>query len=130
MATASCAFGDTGPDTVEKATRLADVWTAVAERARQKRLKAIVIESSLHQRPPRQPAVRPSDAALAAGGVAQLDKAAGGNALKDLPVVVSHIKYSLTREQPQQQMLRELEAGNDIGVRFVAPEQGARWHFK
>ena len=28
-----------------------------------------------------------------------------------LPVVVSHIKYSLTKEQPQAQMLKELEAG-------------------
>ena len=45
-------------------------------------------------------------------------------------MVVSHIKYSLTKEQPQKQMLRELEAGNDLGVRFVIPEQGTRWHFK
>ena len=59
-----------------------------------------------------------------------LDKQAGGNALKGLPVVVSHIKYSLTKEQPQKQMLQELEAGNDLGVRFVIPEQGTRWHFK
>src|SRR6266542_3743743 len=39
-------FGDTGPDAVEKGTRLADVWAAVAERVKQKRLKAIVIEVS------------------------------------------------------------------------------------
>ena len=45
-------------------------------------------------------------------------------------MVVSHIKYSLTKEQPQKQMLQELEAGNDLGVRFVIPEQGSRWHFK
>jgi hypothetical protein len=23
-----------------------------------------------------------------------------------------------------------VEAGNDLGVRFVIPEQGSRWHFK
>jgi 3',5'-cyclic-nucleotide phosphodiesterase len=45
-------------------------------------------------------------------------------------VVVSHIKYSLTRQQPQEQLLQELEAGNDLAVRFVIPEQGTRWHFK
>ena len=39
-------FGDTGPDAVEKGTRLRDVWTAVAGRVKQKRLKAIVIELS------------------------------------------------------------------------------------
>ena len=60
----------------------------------------------------------------------KLDGLAGGKALKDLPVVVSHIKYSLTKEQPQRQLLQELEAANDVGVRFVIPEQGSRWHFK
>ena len=39
-------FGDTGPDAVEKGTRLRDIWAAVAEQAKQKRLKAILIESS------------------------------------------------------------------------------------
>ena len=39
-------FGDTGPDAVEKGTRMGDVWTAVAERVKQQRLKAIVIEVS------------------------------------------------------------------------------------
>ena len=43
---------------------------------------------------------------------------------------MSHIKYSLTKEQPQARMLQELEAGNDLGVRFVIPQQGSRWHFK
>jgi len=34
------------------------------------------------------------------------------------------------QKKQQAQMLKELEAGNDLGVRFVIPEQGARWHFK
>ena len=37
---------------------------------------------------------------------------------------------SLTGEQPQKKMLEELTAGNDLGVRFVIPQQGDRWHFK
>jgi 3',5'-cyclic-nucleotide phosphodiesterase len=45
-------------------------------------------------------------------------------------VVVSHIKYSLTDEQPQEAIRKELEAGNDLGVRFVIPEQGALYHFQ
>jgi 3',5'-cyclic-nucleotide phosphodiesterase len=53
-----------------------------------------------------------------------------GNALKGLPVVVSHIKYSLTGEQPQEAIRKELEAGNDLGVQFVIPEQGALYHFQ
>jgi len=60
----------------------------------------------------------------------ELDQSAGGKALKDLPIVVSHIKYSLTREQPQKKMLEELQADNDLGVRFIDPQQGSRWHVK
>jgi 3',5'-cyclic-nucleotide phosphodiesterase len=123
-------FGDTGPDPVEKTTKMRDVWTAVAEKARQRRLKAILIESSY-------PSDRP-DAQLFGhltpkwilASLRELDRLAGGNALKELPVVITHIKYALTREQPQVRMLQELEAENDVGVRFVIPRQGTRWHFK
>lgn len=123
-------FGDTGPDAVEKGTRLNDVWAAVAERAKQKRLKAIVIESSYTSDRPDNLLFGHLTPRWILGELRVLDKLAGGLALKDLPVVVSHIKYSLTKEQPQKQMLQELEAGNDVGVRFVIPEQGSRWHFK
>ncbi len=123
-------FGDTGPDAVEKGTRLHDVWAAVAERVKQKRLKAIVIESSYTSDRPDKLLFGHLTPRWLLEELRQLDTLAGGKALQDLPVVVSHIKYSLTREQPQKQMLQELEAGNDLGVRFVVPEQGSRWHFR
>jgi 3',5'-cyclic-nucleotide phosphodiesterase len=123
-------FGDTGPDAVEKGTRLHDVWAAVAERVKQKRLKAIVIESSYTSDRPDNLLFGHLTPRWLLESLRELDRQAGGNALRGLPVVVSHIKYSLTREQPQKQMLQELEAGNDTGVRFVIPEQGSRWHFK
>ena len=122
-------FGDTGPDAVEKGTRLADVWTAVAERAKQKRLKAIVIESSYTSDRPDNLLFGHLTPRWVLSELRELDKRAGGGTLKGLPVVVSHIKYALTKEQPQKQMSQELEAGNDLGVRFVIPEQGGRWHF-
>jgi len=122
-------FGDTGPDAVEKGTRLADVWSAVADRAKQKRLKAIVIESSYTSDRPDNLLFGHLTPRWVLSELRELDKRAGGGALKGLPVVVSHIKYALTKEQPQKQMLQELEAGNDLGVRFVIPEQGSRWHF-
>jgi 3',5'-cyclic-nucleotide phosphodiesterase len=123
-------FGDTGPDAVEKGTRLRDVWAAVAERVKQKRLKAIVIESSYNSDRPDNLLFGHLTPRWVLESLRELDRQAGGNALKGLPVVVSHIKYSLTKEQPQKQMLQELEAGNDMGVRFLIPEQGSRWHFK
>jgi 3',5'-cyclic-nucleotide phosphodiesterase len=123
-------FGDTGPDAVEKGTRLRDVWTAVAERVKQKRLKAIVIEASYMSDRPDNLLFGHLTPRYVLEALRELDKLAGGNTLKEFPVVVSHIKYALTKEQPQRQMLQELEAGNDLGVRFVVPEQGSRWHFK
>jgi 3',5'-cyclic-nucleotide phosphodiesterase len=123
-------FGDTGPDMVQKVTRLHDVWTAVADRVKQKRLKAIMIEASYTSDRPDNLLFGHLTPRWLLDSLRDLDRQAGGNALKGLPVVVSHIKYSLTKDQPQKQMLQELEAGNDLGVRFVIPEQGSRWHFK
>lgn len=123
-------FGDTGPDAVEKGTKMHDVWTAVAERARQKRLKAIVIEASYTSDRPDNLLFGHLTPRYVLEELRTLDKLAGGNALKDLPVLVSHIKYSLTKEQPQKQILQELEAGNDVGVRFLTAEQGSRWYLK
>jgi len=45
-------------------------------------------------------------------------------------VVITHIKYSLTSEQPQMRLEWELAADYDLGVHFIIPQQGSRWHFK
>ena len=123
-------FGDTGPDTVEKTTKMHDVWSAVAEKVKQRRLKAILIESSYTSDRPDSQLFGHLTPKWMLASLRELDQLAGGKALKDLPIIVSHIKYSLTREQPQKKMLEELEAGNDLGVRFLDPQQGSRWHFK
>ena len=117
-------FGDTGPDAVERSTHLSSVWAAVAERVRQKRLKAIVIESPFTSDRPDNLLFGHLTPHWVLEELRALDKLAGGNALTGLPVVVSYIKYSLTTEQPQERLLQELEAGNDLAVRFVIPAQG------
>ena len=123
-------FGDTGPDPVEKGTRMRDVWTAIADKAKQRKLKAILIESSYTSDRPDAQLFGHLTPKWIMASLHELDAMAGGNALKDLPVVITHIKYSLTREQPQARMEQELSAANDLGVRFVIPQQGSRWHFK
>lgn len=123
-------FGDTGPDPVEKSTKMHDVWAAVADKAKQRKLKAILIESSYtSDRPDTQLFGHLTPKWLMAS-LRELEGLAGKGALKDLPVVVTHIKYSLTREQPQMRMRAELTAENDLGVRILLPDQGSRWHFK
>ena len=122
-------FGDTGPDAIEKSTRLREVWAAVAERVRQKRLKAVVIESSYSSDRPDDLLFGHLTPRWVLEELRALDELAGGNALTGLPVVISHIKYSHSGQQPQKQLLQELEAGNDLGLRFIIPEQGTRLHF-
>jgi 3',5'-cyclic-nucleotide phosphodiesterase len=123
-------FGDTGPDPVEKTTKMHDVWTAVADRVRQRKLKAILIESSYTSDRPDAQLFGHLTPKWIMASLHELDALAGGdNVLKDLPVVITHIKYALTREQPQATMREELTAANDLGVRILIPQQGSRWQF-
>jgi 3',5'-cyclic-nucleotide phosphodiesterase len=123
-------FGDTGPDAVEKTTKLHDVWAAVARKVKQRRLKAILIESSYTSDRPDAQLFGHLTPKWVLASLRELDQLAGTGSVKDLPVVVTHIKYSLTGEQPQKKMLEELTAGNDMGVHFIVPQQGDRWHFR
>ncbi|MBN9087529.1 MAG: 3',5'-cyclic-nucleotide phosphodiesterase [Reyranella sp.] len=124
-------FGDTGPDPVEKTTKMHEVWKAVADKARQRKLKAILIESSYTSDRPDAQLFGHLTPKWIMQSLHELDALAGGNSvLKDLPVVITHIKYALTREQPQAKMRDELTAANDLGVRFLIPQQGMRWHFR
>ncbi len=123
-------FGDTGPDEVEKSTAIADIWAAVAGLVKEKRLKAVIIEVSYDNAQPDKQLFGHLTPAWLQKSLGELDALAGGGALKDLPVVISHIKYSLKKGEPPQQRIRaELEAGNTLGVRYIIPEQGEAWRF-
>lgn len=123
-------FGDTGPDPVEKTSRMHDVWSAVADKAKQRKLKAILIESSYTSDRPDAQLFGHLTPRWIMASLHDLDRLAGGQAIRELPVVITHIKYALVRTQPQARMREELEAANDLGVRFIIPEQGQRWHFR
>jgi 3',5'-cyclic-nucleotide phosphodiesterase len=123
-------FGDTGPDAVEKTTKIHDVWAAVADKVKAHRLKAVIIETSYGNAQPDKQLFGHLTPAWLLKELHDLDEQAGGGALKDLPVVVSHIKYSLKKgDQPQVEILKELQDGNDLGVKFIVPEQGMHWRF-
>lgn len=123
-------FGDTGPDTVEKTTRMRDVWAAVAERVKQKQLRAIIIEVSYTNTQPDEFLFGHLTPNYLLASLQELEAMAGPGSLTDLPVVISHIKYSLKKgETPQETILRELQAANSPEVRFIVPEQGQAWQF-
>lgn len=123
-------LGDTGPDAIEKSDRLQALWQAVAERVQQGRLRAIVVEVSFtNDRPDRLLFGHLTPAKLMES-LRSLAALSGAESLKGLPVVVSHIKYSLLADEPPQQAIRrELEAANDLGLRILIPQQGDRYRF-
>jgi 3',5'-cyclic-nucleotide phosphodiesterase len=123
-------LGDTGPDPVEKTDRLQALWKAVADRLKQGRLRAIVVEVSFtNDRPDRLLFGHLTPAWLMAA-LRDLAAAAGAESMKGLPLVISHIKYSLLADAPPQQAIRqELEAANDLGLRIIIPQQGDRYRF-
>jgi 3',5'-cyclic-nucleotide phosphodiesterase len=123
-------FGDTGPDEVEKSTRMADIWAAVADKVRNKKLKAVIVEVSYVNAQPDKFLFGHLTPAYLLKSLRGLEEKAGAGSLKDLPVVISHIKYSLKKgAPPQEDILKELQADNSIGARFIIPEQGMKWAF-
>ena len=81
-----------------------DVWRPWPSKARQRRLKAILIESSYTGDRPDAQLFGHLTPKWILKSLRELDPLAGGNALTDLPVIVTHIKYALSREQPQARM--------------------------
>jgi 3',5'-cyclic-nucleotide phosphodiesterase len=122
-------FGDTGPDAVEKTDKIADVWAAVADKVKAHQLHGIIIETSYTNDQPDNALfghLTPNWLLKSLHDLA--DKAGGKDALKDLPVIIAHIKYSLKKgDPPQVEILKELQDGNDLGVKFIIPEQGDHW---
>ena len=123
-------LGDTGPDSLEKQPRLSQLWQAVAPRVRERSLKAIIIEVSYASERPDKLLFGHLTPAYLLRSLHELETAAGGKgALKGLPILVSHIKPTLSGPDPRVTIMRELNAGNDLGVRFILPDQGQRWSF-
>jgi 3',5'-cyclic-nucleotide phosphodiesterase len=119
-------FGDTGPDAVEKSNNLATVWQVLSAEVKAKRLKGIIIETSY-----------PDDVAdgklfghltpeWLLKELKVLETASGGKgSLDGLSVIISHIKPSLKAgENPEAEIMRQLQEGNDLGVKFVRMQQG------
>lgn len=123
-------FGDTGPDAVEGGTKIADIWAAVADKLREGRLRAMIIEVSYVNAQPDNLLFGHLTPKWLISSLHQLEDLAGEGSLKDLPLIVSHVKYSLkSGETPQQAIGRELDQANDLGLRIIMPEQGDHWRF-
>ncbi|KPA54224.1 3',5'-cyclic-nucleotide phosphodiesterase [Photobacterium leiognathi subsp. mandapamensis] len=121
-------FGDTGPDAVEKSTALNTIWQQLTPYIQQKKLKGIFIETSFSNSTPDKslfghltPQWLLTELTTLAGYVG------GEEPLKDLNVIVTHIKYSLKKgTDPKKIIEKELRENNNLGVNFIFTEQGDR----
>ncbi len=124
-------FGDTGPDEVEKCDKMLQVWTHVAPIVRERKLRAVFLESSFPD--PREPSqlfghLTPSWMIKELRRLAELVAPRDPRrALDGLKVLVTHVKPSLEGgETTREKVEKQLDALNDLGLEFLHPRQGDR----
>ena len=127
-------FGDTGPDEAEKCDNLNQVWQAIAPLIREQKLAGMFLESSYPD--PREAKqlfghLTPTWMLKELHRLADLVNPEQPNtALAGLRVLVTHIKPALEQGiSRRDQIMKQLEAANDLGVTFIFPAQGDRIEF-
>ena len=121
-------FGDTGPDEVEKSKNLDTVWRVLGSEIKAKRMKGLIIETSYPDDVPDSKLYGHLTPHWLLKELASLQQHAGGDgSLKDLTVIISHVKPSLKAgADPEKEIMAQLEKGNNLGVKFVRMQQGDR----
>lgn len=119
-------LGDTGADSIEKSSQLKELWQAVAPLIKAKKLKALFIETSYPDEQPENKLFGHLTPKLLIKELQQLALFTGKNSLKDLPVIITHIKPAGLNESRIKQQLQER---NDLGVKLIFPEQGKMCNF-
>lgn len=128
-------FGDTGADKIEQSSNMRNIWTEVAPLIRNKQLHAIMLECSFSNKQPNDKLFGHLKPELFMSELHQLanivDPLNAGDSLKDLNVIVTHIKAGLSELSDtssgldaRRQIFNELKKENNLGVNLILPEQG------
>lgn len=116
-------FGDTGADRIENSDKLNQIWKAIAPEIKSGKLKTLMIEVSFPSSQPEHLLFGHLTPKLLMEELHQLAKFTGKQALKNLNVVVTHIKPKTGNKEIIQNELKNL---NDLDLNFIYPEQGVR----
>ncbi len=119
-------LGDTGADSIEKSTRLLQLWKVVAPLIRDKKLKGIFIEVSFSNEQSESSLFGHLTPKLLMDEFNVLGSVCGKGALKDFPVVITHMKPYKNREEIIKAELQKL---NTMKVKLIFPEQGKLLEF-
>jgi 3',5'-cyclic-nucleotide phosphodiesterase len=114
-------LGDTGADSIEKSTDLKNLWQEIVPLISAKQLKAIFIEVSFPNSQADDQLFGHLNPRLWAQEMKVLASFTGAEALKGLPVVITHRKPSGIKED---QIQKEVLAENTLGLKLIFPQQG------
>jgi cAMP phosphodiesterase len=120
-------FGDTGPDEVEGTGKMKEVWKAVAPLVKAKKLKGIFLEVSYPNEQPDKKLYGHLTPQWFMKELTQLAELGGPEHMKNLNVIVTHIKPAGNNEEL---IKKQLTAANLIGVNLNFPEQGVAFELK
>jgi 3',5'-cyclic-nucleotide phosphodiesterase len=114
-------LGDTGPDEIEKSSNLHQLWQHIAPLIKNKRLKAIMIETSFPDEQPDKTLFGHLTPRWLMKEIADLSSLTGADALKGLNLIITHVK------PPQVNIDKinvQVKAENTFGLNIIFPEQG------
>lgn len=117
-------LGDTGPDSVEKSDRLKLLWQAIAPLIQNKQLRGIFIEVSFPNEQPDSSLFGHLTPKHFMKELHQLEKWAGKGTLKNLNIIITHMKPPL---ENMVKIKKQLLQQNDLGLQLLFPEQGKRF---
>lgn len=119
-------LGDTGPDTIEKSTALQQLWQEVGPLIKARKLKAIFMEVSFTNEQPDHLLFGHLTPRHFMNEITSLSRYAGTEALKNFPVIITHIKPAPNREATIRTQLSQL---NTLQLNLIFPQQAVPLEF-
>ncbi|WP_400261478.1 MBL fold metallo-hydrolase [Sphingobacterium sp. SG20118] len=119
-------LGDTGADRVEGTKDLEYLWKAIAPIVIAKQLKALMIEVSFPNAQSEKLLFGHLTPALLSEEMEKLAQFTGKEALRELNVVITHMKPEAGQVE---EIKRELIEDNPLALNYIFPEQGRRLIF-
>ncbi len=114
-------LGDTGADSIEKSTKLGELWQYVAPLIAQQKLRGIFIEVSFPDEQPKDKLFGHLTPSLLYDEMKNLAILSGQKNLAKVPVIITHIKPIANNEAIIKQ---ELKQENQLNLQLIFPQQG------
>jgi cAMP phosphodiesterase len=119
-------LGDTGADTTEHANNLQLLWQEISPLIKEKKLKAIFIETSFSNEQPDKLLFGHLTPRLLMQEMNALGRLTGAAALKNFPIVITHQKPGNNRETSIKKQLIEF---NPLRLKLIFPQQAVPMEF-